>query len=382
MAGRLFSGPPTWVLRDPATLVPAIIDLDFANTRYWQAAPVIGRTVGNLLTVPRASVGYNRMDNVAGLWAPIPANVARVSAGVGLMSEEQRTNVVLWSRDATNAVWVKTNVTAALDQVGIDGVAGSASSLTATAANGTCLQVTSAGSAVRYLTCVIKRLVGIGPIEMTMDNGSTWTAVAVSASWAGVNIPPQTLASPTVGFRIVTSGDSIAVDFVQNEAGAFSTSPILATSSAATRASDTPLLKTLPTLIGSVYVDMTPSSALSVGSAWQLLSAADITDWTGIHYTAVLVVARVFENNAAVAVADTAYVAPARFKSAMAFATNDFAHSLNGAAVVTDSSLNVPAPPYILKIGDGRNGSANGYIRRFAAFATRIPNASLIALTT
>ena len=170
-------------------------------------------------------------------WVDLDGDGVRETAGILL--EGSRINIVLWNRDLTNAAWTKTNVTAAKDQTGIDGVASSASKITATAGNGTCLQAITAGSTQRAQFAYVKRITGSGTINMTMDNGSTWTVVTVTAAWTKVTIPPQTLANPTVGFRIVTSGDAIAVDYVQNEAGPFESSPIATTTTAVTRAGDT-----------------------------------------------------------------------------------------------------------------------------------------------
>lgn len=156
----------------------------------------------------------------------------------GILLEGTRTNVVLHNRDMTNAAWTKTNVSAVKDQTGIDGVASSASRITASAGNGTCLQAIVLASSVRFQSCYIKRLVGTGVIEMTMDNGATYTPVTVTSAWTRVTIPTQTLANPTVGFRIVTSGDSIAVDMVQNENGIFQTSPIATAAASVVRAAD------------------------------------------------------------------------------------------------------------------------------------------------
>ena len=145
---------------------------------------------------------------------------------------------MLHNRDLTNAAWVKTNVTTVKDQTGIGAVTSSASRITASAGNGTCLQTITLASSARFQTAYVKRLVGSGVVEMTTDNGATWTAVTVTAGWTRVSIPTQTLANPVVGFRIVTSGDSIAVDFVQNENGVFATSAIWTTTAAVTRAAD------------------------------------------------------------------------------------------------------------------------------------------------
>jgi hypothetical protein len=220
------------------------LNMDFATN-----GSFLDRKSGSssLVTFTRASDG-TYFDS-AGLLQTAATDVARFNynpltlAARGLLFEaETRTNVVLWNRDLTNVAWTSTNITAVKDQTGIDGVANSASSITATAGNGTCLQAITLASSARFQSAYVKRLVGSGVVNMTTDNGSTWTAVTVTAGWTRVTIPTQTLANPTVGFRLVTSGDSIAVDFVQNENGAFATSAIPVTTVAVTRAADTAVI--------------------------------------------------------------------------------------------------------------------------------------------
>lgn len=150
----------------------------------------------------------------------------------GLWVEQDRTNECLYCRDLTNAAWVKSNATAAKNQTGVDGSANAASSITASAGNGTVLQtITSATSTDRITSAFVKRISGSGTLEMTQDNGSTWTTVTVTAAWTRVEIPYATLANPVVGFRIGTSGDSFAVDFVQEEKGNTISGPLATTSS-------------------------------------------------------------------------------------------------------------------------------------------------------
>lgn len=173
-------------------------------------------------------------------WVDLDGDGIRETPGIAL--EGSRTNVVLWNRDLTNAVWVSGGggTTAAKDQTGIDGVANSASRITATGANGTRLQTIVLASSQRFQSCYVKRITGSGTINMTMDNGATWTVIAVTSTtaWTQVTIPVQTLANPILGFRIVTSGDAIAVDYVQNENGAFPAHPIATTTVAVTRAAE------------------------------------------------------------------------------------------------------------------------------------------------
>jgi len=128
---------------------------------------------------------------------------------------------------------------AAKDQVGADGVASGASSLLATAGNATCLQAITLASSQRLQSAWIKRLVGSGTVQMTTDGGSTWVTVAITTAWARYTIPAQTVTNPSIGFRLVTNADKIAVDYVQNETGPFVTSAIAnATAGALARSSD------------------------------------------------------------------------------------------------------------------------------------------------
>jgi hypothetical protein len=184
---------------------------------------------------PGWSVGAGGLLTRAAINAP---RVEYIGGQPYYLGETSATNVALRNRDCANAAWTKTTCTAVRDQVGADGVANAASSLLATAGNATCLQAITLGSSARFQTVYVKRLVGAGTVQMTMDNGATWTAIAVTAAYVPVSIPTQTLPNPTVGFRLVTNGDKIAVDFVQNETGTFATSPIETTTVAVTRATD------------------------------------------------------------------------------------------------------------------------------------------------
>jgi hypothetical protein len=157
---------------------------------------------------------------------------------LGLLVEEARTNLLLHNRTLTDAAWVTSNVTAAKDQVGVDGVASSASKITASGANGTILQTITSASAARATSAYVKRITGTGAIEMTQDNGTTWTAITVTNAWTRVAIPSATVTNPVVGFRIVVNNDAIAVDYVQCESGTFIGSAIETTSATVTRSAD------------------------------------------------------------------------------------------------------------------------------------------------
>src|SRR5688572_30428793 len=119
---------PVWVKSG------ALLYFDFVSNVAWYNGIAVPEA---LLTTTRASVGY--VEDSAGNWRSVGANIPRIS-DKGLLVESARTNVVLWNRDFTNAAWSKNNITAAKDQIGVDGLANSASSLLATSANGVAQQ--------------------------------------------------------------------------------------------------------------------------------------------------------------------------------------------------------------------------------------------------
>jgi len=131
--------------------------------------------------------------------------------------------------------WVKTDIIAAKDQTGIDGVANAASSLTATSAGGTCIQTITLASGSRSGSVYLKRITGTGIVQVSLD-GTTWSTVDLSSTeWRRI-VLSGTVTNPVVGVRIVTSGDAVAMDYGQVEDGVFATSPILTTEATATRA--------------------------------------------------------------------------------------------------------------------------------------------------
>ena len=184
----------------------------------------------------------------------------RVSSGVatssvlGIWKEPLRGNYALQSRDLSQAVWTKTSMTCARTSVGMRNDVNGASRCTASGANGTVLQAIVYGAATQNTSLHIKRVTGTGTVEVTRNNGTTWTAVNASLSttlWkrvvsadvpgcGGGNcivVPAMTsaIANPTIGIRIVTSGDAVDVDFVQDEETAVPSSPIVTAGAITTR---------------------------------------------------------------------------------------------------------------------------------------------------
>lgn len=197
-------------------------------------------------------------------------DMGRVDAR-GLLVEEARTNRLTYSRDFSNAAWTKVNLTGALSQVGLDGVANSASLLTATAANGTAIQsIAGLASAARINTVYLKRGSGTGTVEITSDNGGAWTPVVLTGAYQRFEISRSANTAIDFGVRIVTSGDTVIADFAQAEEGVDETQAVGTTTAAAARLADKPLsLATgYPTGQGEYCITTTPEWTTPAADAY------------------------------------------------------------------------------------------------------------------
>lgn len=225
---------------------------------------VLTRGVGTA-TFTRASTAWTKLST--GLWTSISSGTPRscylgtstaVGSYGGYFSEEARTNLCLQSRDLSNASWIKTTATAAKDQIGIDGISNSASSLTATADGGSCLQVITEAATQSALGIFIKRISGTGTI--TIQQGATTSDVTGqvnSSTYNRVSLVASIL-NPAIGITLGTNGDKIAVDMVDFQNGGFSTSPIPTTTTSQTRAVDTlnfPLTGNISNTVGTIYCE-------------------------------------------------------------------------------------------------------------------------------
>ncbi len=169
-----------------------------------------------------------------------------------------------------NSISVKlAAVTLAQTATGLDGIANSATTITARQDNATILQAVNIVSAARCSSAYVKRRTGTGTISFTQDGGSTWTDITAlinSSTWSRVQLT-STLANPSVGFKIGTSGDAIDADVVQNEAGSVATSPIVTTTATVTRNAESLTYQTagnigfaVGTIVGSIRSTVTTGS--------------------------------------------------------------------------------------------------------------------------
>lgn len=364
--------------------------LDFANSR--QLSPRV--------TFTRASTAWR--FNRRGLLVPAASNEPRFDhdpvtlACRGLLIEEARTNLLLHNRDLTQAAWVKTNITATRDQVGIDGAANTATRIAATAANATVLQSITSGLATRATTGYVRRVLGSGVVEMTQDNGVTWVPVTVTSAWTRVGPASAAVTNPVVGFRLVASGDEIAVDYLQCESGAlFATSPIETAGAQVTRALEACLID------GAAFSSFWRQDAFTVAVAFTRNSTNSavaqalwaVSDGTANNRVSLVVEATpnsrlltLRNSGGAGLLFSPALVGSAPFGrslAAMRVQPADVAMSFNGQAPITVSSHTMVTTMSQLEIGRQLSGSHfNGHIERLTVYPAGLSNADLQAIAT
>lgn len=222
----------------------------------------------NHYSTTRASTKYVSASD--GIYVSVPSNVFGLGSGNGGLIEEARTNDALWSRDMTNTAWVKVTMTAALNAVGIDGSANSATTLTASSANATALETITLGSQSDTYSVFLKRVTGSGTINLCLAATACGTAtpctVTSTTTFTRCSVT-ATVLNPIVGIQIVTNGDAVIADFNQMEPGGFATSPILTTSATATRSFDDVSIigyaNMAPNANGSIILSMSSLASLA-----------------------------------------------------------------------------------------------------------------------
>lgn len=222
-----------------------------------------GECSGQTLTGTRGeSINFTRSSaancqQADGTWVQVATDQPRASnlmGQPGLLMEQAATNLVLYSRDLSNAAWAKSSMSCAQDATGITGVANSASTCTASNFIATATQSFSANGG-RVTSVYVKRVSGSSALEMTRNNGGSWTALNSSncynaTTYAAQNINSTTWSrcwmvanvnGPVVGLRMNADGDSFIIDAVQDESVNFidaPTSPIFTTSTSVARSGD------------------------------------------------------------------------------------------------------------------------------------------------
>jgi hypothetical protein len=348
---------------------------------------------------------------------------------LGLLIEEQRTNLLTYSEQFDNAAWQKTNVTVTTNQITApDGTSG-ADKIAATASASTALlqQVASVASTtatytiyvqrgsgdtdansflvrnvttltnllqvtVNYATGAITYVTGSSGASMT-DVGGGWWRLALTVS-SGL-----TSGNTVNVYTCFAGATETAAEFAyswgaQLEVGAFATSYIPTVASQVTRNTDVAAMtgtnfsdwynQTEGTFVAEISLNNAPAVA-----TFSLYSVSDNTAnerifvgtgfGSGGNINALVTDGGVLQAQTI----NGGLASAGLYKYGNAYAANDFASAANGGSVVTDASGTLPTVDR-LYIGASAVGTApiNGHVRQIAYFNTRLPNAQLETLSS
>lgn len=366
----------------------------------------------------------------------VPVTTGSVVAR-GLLIEEQRTNLLTYSEDFSNAVWgTASNVTITTNTAAAPNGTITADTMTevATTATHRVEYITSGTSvATQYtVSCYVKPASGSPWFRLTFTdstgnhqaqcwfdltngvNGST--AVVGSAVLASRSITAvgngwyrcTLTATVTGGTGVVYLYISLAnADGVQSylgstsravylwgaqvEAGAFATSYIPTIASSVTRSADVATVNTLSPWFnateGTLFTEFDVVGKLPSTSQ----AVAALTDASASNYALLY---KNSSNNFALEVISggvsqanpvlSSAAVNTTYKLAGAYKTNDFAAVQNGGTVTTDTLGSVPSSVSYLGLGylvAGAPLQLNGHLRRIAYYPRRLTNAELQAIT-
>lgn len=234
--------------------------------------------------------------------------------------------------------------------------------------------------------------VGVGSTMTPYANG--WYRLSISAAINGGFLTCRTnLELEDASGSNAYTGDGVSGLYAwgeQIEIGKFPSSYIPTTTVSVARTADS-CIRTLSTefsaTAGAVVVAGRASGGQDAAGNQNVYSFDDTTVANRIQLTRVQATdtARYIVSTASVAQAtlDATFVNSTAYKHAAAWTANDYASSLNGAAVLTDAAGTIPTVT-VLGLGVlGAGGSvANGHIRTFDYYPVRQPNEFLVARST
>jgi hypothetical protein len=226
--------------------------------------------------------------------------------------------------------------------------------------------------------------------------GNGWfrvTATGIPDSTSGSTYAPRIdLADETFTFSYAGDAGSIGLYAwgLQVEAAAFASSYIPTTTIAVARTADN-CIRTLGSefsaTAGTVVVAGRASGGQDASLGQHVWSIDDGTTAERIRLLRVLATdtarLQVTDGAATQALLDATFVNSTAFKHAASWALNDFAASLNGAAVLTDAVGTLPTTTSLgLGVTVGSADQMNGHILRFDYWPERKANAFLVSAST
>ena len=392
---------------------------------------LVSKNFSDIITFTRASsatfTGSNGLIQTAATNAPRFDYDPVTLAAKGLLIEEQRTNLFLYSQEFNNIYWtldsstISANAIAAPDGtttadrlVGNNGATGSAVYRSVVVLSGTTYTFSGfvkSDGVVNWVQLVATGATVASPARVwfnistgavgTNNGGFTNPSIrAFGNGWYRVTATYTTTSTSSALYFANSDADNVNT-FAGNgvngayfwgaqlEAGSFATSYIPTVASQVTRSADLASVNTLSPWFnateGTLYVEA--SAFVNVTTVFAY-SAAAFNDGTQANRIESFLYDGRWGSRSVVSSVTQAdllqigsYSANIPAKSAFAFRQNDFSVSVNGLTPLTDTAGNLPT---VSQLGVGSRVGAsqlNGHIRRITYYPRRLSNAELQALT-
>jgi len=391
--------------------------------------PLTNYAFADLITFTRSTtgtfVGSNGLIQSAAINAPRFDFDPVTLAPLGLLIEEQRVNLALYSAEFDNATWSKTNITITANAVtSPDGTVNADAFVedTATSTHLTSQAVTIADSTTFTVSCYVKAAGRSWIAVAAVDKGGTANRV-----WFNVSTGAQGTTNGTVlGFSAVNAGNgwyrivvsassatggsgaSIRINAgsadntpsftgngtasfylygAQVEVGAFGTSYIPTVASTVTRTADN------AAITGANFSPWFNANEGTFVAQWRqgavsgtrtVMAANDGTSNQSIRLRTVTTDPFFTVTNGGIDQAniDAGTVAGSTvYKMAGCYRANDFATVIGGGTVVTDTSGTIPTVNQLMLGTSAASNYLNGHLRNITYYPTRLTDAQLQALT-
>ena len=371
------------------------------------------------VTTTQAITNYIPALQSAASGVPRFDNNPTTGESLGLLIEESRTNLLTYSSQFDNTDWTKSNATVTTAaNVSPDGTLNAQLITTGSVLGAITRAPTVSANSTNTFTGYFKYYSGLantqirlaysggtgvaGILRFNCQTGalvvSTVTSYSINSvgnNWFRVSATmTDTGSNTTLNVQLYTNAETTTANSLflwgaQLEAGAFATSYIPTVASQVTRAADAASMTgtNFSTWFnngeGTIYSESAPTGQTSNGHVlFSMLGTADNAIASGqyIASSAVRLMVVTVNNSNQVLIAGTNGT---NNKIAGAYKINDFASSINGAAVSTDTSGTLPVVDKAYIGSFGANGQTyTGTIKKVSYYPIRLSNTNLVALTS
>lgn len=322
--------------------------------------------------------------NSSGLIESVASNVPRLDYTNGscpsILVEPQRTNIVTYSNDFSNAAWLKITTTVTPNYaVSPDGNT-----------NASRVQFTSP-------TSQLYQLIGLQSLSVSSFyvKGTTGQTIAIYNSFNGGGLYElRTLTGQWQRIEVVSVGSITSYSAISNflgatatdvlvygaqfEVGSYPTSYIATTSASVTRNADVISKTGISSLIGqtegTVFYDIKLNSRVS----YNYIFLGSGSTYIGVYIDGSIIGLEIVNGTLQTAI-NYSNTSTGQFKIGIAYKNNDIAFYVNGILVGTDNTCNVPAVSAIDLTFNPTNSISYNAV---SLWKTRLTNTQLAQLTT